>query len=209
MRLAIIGAGAFGRQVAHHAKAIDGVSVVGFFDDTMMPGTSFSDAVILGPLTAVLESYARGEFDEVVIAIGYKHMARRHALYEELCNSVPFARVIHPTAWIDPSATIGPGAIIYPRCAIDMQVEIAGNAMLNVGCFVAHDSQIGKSCFLSPGVNVAGFVKVEHSVQLGIGAVVIDNVNIASGVRVAAGAVVVGDIDSPGLYLGVPARRRP
>jgi acetyltransferase-like isoleucine patch superfamily enzyme len=45
-------------------------------------------------------------------------------------------------------------------------------------------------------------------VFIGAGAALRNGVRIASDVVIGAGAAVVGNIDEPGTYIGVPARRR-
>lgn len=205
-RICIIGAGDLGIQLAHHSGALHDTKIVGFFDDFHKAGAFVSDIPVLGNVGDVLDAYTRHEFDELLIGIGYKHLAFRHELYERFCQRIPFARLVHPDAWVDSTCIIEPGAVIYPGCVVDMFSVIGANALLNVGCVIAHHSSIGAGCFLSPAVKIAGFVRVDRCSTLGIGTVVIDNVSITSGVRTGAGAIVIEDIAEPGLYVGIPAR---
>lgn len=205
-RLAIVGAGDLGLQLARLAATTGTYRLVGFFDDTRELNTKVGGAPILGGIDNVVAAHSAGEFDVLLIGIGYRHLAFRHQLYERFVSHIPFATVIHPSAIVDPSCEIGTGSVIYAGCVLDMGVVIGANVLLNVGCVIAHDSRVEDSCFFSPSVNLAGFVRVEASSTLGIGTIVIDNVVIASGVRTGAGAVVINSINQPGLYLGVPAR---
>jgi len=204
-RVAIIGAGNLGVQLAHHLGAVGGLDAVGFFDDSQDPGGLVSGLPVLGPIDDVATSHAAGVFDALLMGIGYHHMQRRAELHETLRAVAPFATLVHPTTILDVTAQVAQGAVIYPGGIVDLNARIGANTLLNVGCLVAHDSTIGDNCFLSPGVAVAGFVTVEDGVVLGIGTVVIDNVRIASGVRTGAGAVVTRDLLEPGLYVGIPA----
>lgn len=209
-RIGIIGGGDLGVQLAHLASLMPGLRVAGFFDDTRPVGADIGGAPVLGGTDAISRQFAAGVFDELIIAVGYKHMAFRQDLYQRFQAEIPFARLVHPQAWIDPTSTIGPGAVLYAGCVVDMHSSIGANALLNVGCVIAHHSRIGDGCFLSPAVKVAGFVDVASACSLGIGTVVIDNIAIASGVRTGAGAVVIDDLAEPGLYVGVPAKfKRP
>lgn len=205
-RLAIIGAGDLGVQLAHLAAAVPEIMAVGFFDDRHDAGSEVDGIAVLGGIEAVSERYRQGAFDQILIGIGYKHMAFRRQLYKRLQPEIPFARLLHPTAWIDPEAIIEPGVVIYPGCLVDRQARIGANTLLNIGCVIAHHTAIGQSCFLAPAVKLAGFVTVGTGVTLGIGTTVVDNVSIASGIRTGAGSVVVGDLELAGLYFGVPAR---
>jgi sugar O-acyltransferase (sialic acid O-acetyltransferase NeuD family) len=204
-RLAIIGAGHLGQQIAYHAKQSGEYITSGFFDDFATVGTAVQGIEVLGNVEMIEQAYNTGMFDCLMVGIGYKHFPVRKALFERFSNIIPFASIIHPSAFVDKSCTIGKGAIIYPGCTLDMKVTIGDNVLINAGCTIAHDSTIGSHSFLSPGVSIAGFVSIKEMVSLGIGTVVIDNVEINRGVRTGAGAVVIRNLMEEGLYIGVPA----
>lgn len=205
-RLAIIGSGDLGQQIAYHALEDKHHQIAGFFDDYQPKGTKKNGFPILGGVDDVEKVFSAKEFDELMIGIGYKHFAVRSALYERFATSIPFATIIHSSSYVDQSCRVGSGTIIYPGCTVDMNAEIGENVVLNTGCVIAHDSRIGADSFLSPGVRIAGFVRVERGVSLGIGTILIDNIQIGSGIRTGAGAVVINDISTPGLYVGIPAK---
>jgi sugar O-acyltransferase (sialic acid O-acetyltransferase NeuD family) len=207
-RLGIVGAGDLGAQIAHLARKTGAYEPVAFYDDQRPPGTSVCGIQVLGGLAALDAAEARAGFDELAIAIGYRHLAFRHQLFERLRGRYRFATLLDPDAMVDSTATIGEGAVVYAGCVVDLNARIGCNTLLNVGCVIAHDSHVGDGCFLSPAVKLAGFVAVGPLVQLGIGTIVIDNVRISTGVRTGAGAVVIGDLDMPGLYVGLPATRK-
>ncbi len=206
MRLGIIGAGDLGIQLAHLARKTGKYEPTVFFDDTLAPGTVVNGITVLGGLDALDSASGAPPFDELIVAIGYRHLAFRQQVFERLQGRFRFATLVDPSAIVDATCMLGEGAIVYPGCVLDMNVHVDGNALLNAGCVVAHDSVVGAGCFLSPAVKLAGFVTLEPSVVLGIGTIVIDNIRISSGVRTAAGAVVIHNLDVPGLYVGIPAR---
>ena len=206
MRLAIIGAGDLGVQLAHLARKTGHYEPVAFYDDARAPGTLVAGIAVAGGLDAIETVNEPRSFDALIIAIGYRHLAFRRQVFERLHGRFRFATLVDPSAIVDPTCVIGEGAVIYPGCVLDMNVTVGDNALLNVGCVIAHDSSVGAGCFLSPAVKLAGFVRIAPSVALGIGTTVIDNVSIATGVRTGAGAVVTDNLDDPGLYVGIPAR---
>jgi len=205
-KLAIIGSGDLGQQIAYHATADKHYDVVGFFDDFHAKGVLRHGYPVLGEIADIEELFRNKTFDVLMIGIGYKHLSFRISLYAELKGRIPFGTIVHSSSYVDSSAQVGPGSIVYPGCTLDMNVTIGDNVLLNVGCVIAHDTAIGESSFLSPGVKVAGFVKIDSGVILGIGTTVIDNIEVAAGVRTAAGAVVIDDLRNPGLYVGIPAK---
>ncbi|MFM7730380.1 MAG: acetyltransferase [Flavobacteriales bacterium] len=204
-KLAIIGSGDLGQQIAWHAKQTGRFEVVGFFDDFAQRGEIKHEVSVIGPTTEIGHAFEKGAFDEIIIAIGYHHFETRSRLFEEWKDRVPFATIIHPNAYVDSSANIGKGCVIYPGCTVDMLATLRENVLLNVGCVIAHDSLVGKHSFLSPAVKVAGFVTIGECVSLGIGTTIIDNLSLCSNTRTGAGAVVIDHIEIPGLYVGVPA----
>lgn len=204
-KLAIVGAGDLGLQLAHYARQT-GFSISGFFDDTAIAQSAVGGSLVLGPLSEIESAFHSGVFEQILIGIGYKHLHFRQSLYTRLSATIPFATLIHPSSTIDPTCSIGSGAVIYPGCVLDMNTVIEDNVLLNLDCVVAHDSRVGAGSFLSPSVKVAGFVTIAPMTLLGIGTIVIDNLKIGSDVRTAAGAVVVNDITTPGLYMGIPAK---
>lgn len=204
-RLAIIGAGDLGVQLANLALVTGQFQLVGFFDDTRVTNELVADRPVLGTIGEIEEFHSLGRFDCLVVAIGYKHLRARQAIYKSFAGRIPFATLIHPSAVIDPSCTIGEGTVVYPGCVLDMAVIIGENVLLNAGCVIAHHSAVETGCFFSPAVSVAGFVTIEKGCVLGIGTIVIDNIRVTSGVRTGAGAVVTRDLATRGLYLGIPA----
>lgn len=207
-RLAIIGSGDLGHQIAHHASNDRHYTPVGFFDDFIAVGTIKNGLPVIGSFDQIFDAFNENKFDVLMIGIGYKHFELREKLFKTYNPTIPFASIIHSSSYIDKSCRIGSGVFILPGCTLDMNVVIADNVLLNTGCVIAHDSKIGRHSFLSPAVKIAGFVNVGEKVSLGIGTVVIDNIKIGDNVRTGGGAVVTRNIDAPGLYVGIPASFR-
>ena len=204
-RIAIIGAGLLGQQIAHHIKNDQGYEPVGFFDDNLA-GLQISMPV-LGKVQDVDRCYADGRFDQLIIGIGYHHFAYRWQCFQHFQTHIPFLTFIHSSCWVDKSTQIGTGSFLMPGTIIDDHASLGANVFLQVGCSISHHSTIKENCFLGPRVTVAGCVTVERDCFLGVGSTVIDSVRICPGVRTGGGAVVIDSIDQAGLYVGVPARK--
>jgi sugar O-acyltransferase (sialic acid O-acetyltransferase NeuD family) len=203
--LAIIGSGHLGQQIAHYAISDNHYEKVVFFDD-FSTETAINGFEILGNSDAVEVEFKKLSFDEIIIGIGYKHLAVRKQLFERFKDKIPFGTIIHSTTWVDTTAVIKEGCVIYPCCCIDAHAVVDYNTILNISCSVAHDTHIGKHCFLSPRVALAGFIIVEEMCILGINATIIDNINIVSKTQIGGGSVVIKNIEQSGLYVGNPTR---
>lgn len=150
--LAIFGAGHLGQLIAHHAGSA-GMAIAGFYDDTMAPGTSTKNGTVLGPISAGKADYQAARFGQAIAAVGYKHFAFREKLYNQLvADGIPMASVIHPSAYVDAGAHVGPGCVLLPGCVLDDGAHLEANVLLNTGCTIAHDSFVGAHSFFGPGV---------------------------------------------------------
>lgn len=205
-RIAILGAGALGQQIAHHAQK-NSYQVVGFFDD-FTTASEVQGIAVLGKFENVLECYNNGVFEALVVGIGYKHFIERQRIYEHFKNlGIPFATIIDSSAVVDPSASVGEGSVVLSGCIIDMQVNIKENVFLYSGVILAHDTQIGAHSFIAPGVVTAGCVEIGERCFLGVRSTYRNSISLCSDVIVGIGACVVKTIVEKGIYVGIPAKR--
>jgi sugar O-acyltransferase (sialic acid O-acetyltransferase NeuD family) len=208
MRVALVGSRDLAQQMAGYLVQAPDIEVAGFFDDFRPSGETTPHGPVLGPLSGASAARDRGVFDSLALGVGYRHLQKRGEILTSLLGAIPLLTYVHPSGWVDSTAKIGEGAFLLPGCCVDANATIGAGSVLNVGCVVCHDSVIEENCFLGPSVTIAGFTRVGRGCFLGVGTVVIDNVSIAPRIQTGGGAVVVNDLTEPGLYLGVPARRR-
>lgn len=207
-KLAIIGAGHLGEQMAHYAKLV-GYDVVGFFDDTLGKGELKYNIPVLGSINDIEASFNSNEFTHIIIGIGYKHLEFKSEVYSKIKTlNIPFGSIICDQTYVDRTVKLGDGIFIMPGCVVDQRVEIGDCAILNCNTTISHDSKVGNYCFFGPGVVVSGFVNIGERSFIGSGSTLIDSLTICSEVQVGAGAVVANNISDKGVYLGVPARKK-
>jgi sugar O-acyltransferase (sialic acid O-acetyltransferase NeuD family) len=205
-RIAIIGSGHLGQQIAYHIHQDSGDKVVAFFDEFLPVNTLIGQIPIIGGNNDVITKYQQNEFDAVLIAIGYNHLSVKKELFQKLAGKVPFHTFIHSSSYTDSSASIGQGSVIYPGCVIDQHVRIEENVLVNISCSVAHDSVIGSHSFISPSVAIAGFVNIKEQCIIGINSTIINNITIAAKTQIGGAGLVIKNIDEPGLYVGNPVK---
>lgn len=205
MRVAIIGADELGKLIAYHAIEDSGYEIVGFYDD-FKTQLSFNGFPILGKTDVLKADFNAGNFDAIIIGIGYNHMDVRERIFESFKNIVPFANIIHSSAYIDKDCKLGEGIVILPKVAIDMGTQIDDNVLINIGTIVAHHTKIGKHSFIAPGVSFAGLINVGEKCFVGIGAVVKDCVNIANSSVIGAGSLVLKNTEENSVSIGSPAK---
>jgi len=200
--LLIIGAGGHGKVVAETAEAMGAWEKIAFLDDRFeaLNGSlrwpvsgSFGDAETLQP-----------EYADAVVAVG--GASTRLTLLEQLSHEKFYLpSLIHPTAWVSPSARLGEGCVVFAQAAVNADAHIGRGVIINTGATVDHDCMIGDGVHICPGAHLAGEVHIGHASWIGIGASVIQQIRIGAGVTVGAGAVVVDDVRDGVIVAGVPA----
>jgi sugar O-acyltransferase (sialic acid O-acetyltransferase NeuD family) len=205
-KIAMIGSGQLSERLAHYFDSTGFGETVGMFDDSEPEGKLKNGFPVLGDIDAVPEFFKKRAFDEVAIAVGYRHLRFRHSVYEFLkSHRIPLATFIHPSSHVEKTASVGEGAIVLVRCVLDMNCRLAENVFMSSMGFASHDVLVGAHTYLGPGINLAGGTTVGQRCFLGIGTTTIDGIEIGSDVQSAAGAVVIRDVPAGCLVAGVPA----
>ena len=81
----------------------------------------------------------------------YAYFART-AQFFEAKKKIPPQPGVHPTAFVDASATIAPTASIGPHVSIAAGVEIGDAVVIDAGCVIGRDAKIGAKTHLYPRV---------------------------------------------------------
>ncbi len=105
--------------------------------------------------------------DYVFIAVGNNYHRRKEASMYNGKN--PFIKLIHPTAYVSPSAHIGMGTIVMAGAVIQADVRIGKHCIINTGASVDHDCLIEDFVHVAPGVNLCGGVEVGEGSLLAVG----------------------------------------
>ena len=203
--LAIIGAGQLGIQAAHYAISDNHYEKVVFFDDFNV-NSDINGYEILGKVEQVLINYKQGNFDELIIGIGYNNLEKRKDLFNLFVKEIPFGRIIHSSSRVDVTATIGFGCIIYPSCEIDYYATIQENTVVANSSIIAHNTTVGRHSFLSAKIALGGFAVIGELCFIGLNTTIIDDVTLADKTQTGAGTIVIKSIEKSGLYVGNPAK---
>ena len=152
--LLIIGAGSFSPEVEELAHLL-GYNDIAFLDDN--PSNSYCSPVIGS--TADIERL-RSQYDTAIVALGNNNTRMKY--HEELkrCGyTIPV--LIHPTAYVSPTATISPGCIIRAKAVISRDVKMGEACILNVGALIDHHVEIGCGSHILMGAVVRNKAKVD------------------------------------------------
>ena len=209
--LIIVGAGGLGREVLQYALDTfshnSTIRINGFLDDNPDELKCYKDKLpyqIIGDT----ESYQVESKDRFLLALGSP--GTRKTLVEKLeRRGAEFISLVHPKAYVSPSAKLGKGVIISPFATVATHTTLHNHVVLGFYAHVGHDAVIGTYSVLSPYAAVNGGTTLDELAFLGTHAVVTPNRKVGRDSQVAAGAIVYGDIPANRLAMGNPAKFGP
>ncbi len=168
-----------------------------------------NDAVCTGellpgiPVVPVAKALLLGRF-HLHVAIG------DNASRERECRAFGSERmqsIHHPAAVVSPWAHIGAGSFIAANAIVAPGARLGRGVIVNHGAIVDHDVEIGDFAHIAPAAVLGGGSRIGRAVLVGSGAVVQPRLVVTADVIIGSGSVVCRQIDMPGTWVGVPARR--
>ena len=157
MRLVILGSGGYGHTVADVAEQL-GYNIL-FLDD------SFPDH----PLSSFVDFI--GEGVEFIPAFG-NNAFRLEWINKLQTAGAVLATLIHPTAYVSPTATISHGTVILPHAIINTDVVINRGCIINLGAILDHWCIIEEGVHICLGAIVKGENHLPHCIKIEAGEVV-------------------------------------
>ena len=156
-RLIILGSGGYGHTVADVVEQL-GYNIL-FLDDSLPdhPLSSFVD--FIGEGVEFIPAFGNNEFrlswcDRITQAGG------------------KLATLIHPTAYVSPTATINLGTVILPHAIINTDVVINRGCIINLGAIVDHGCIIEEGVHVCLGATVKGENHLPRCIKIEAGEVV-------------------------------------
>lgn len=181
-RLLIVGAGGHGRSVAEAVVAQNVYKLVGFVDDSYVAGASVFEWPVLG-VAASLPSL-KAQADCVLVAIG-NNATREKWVASALAAGFALATLVHPRAFVSPSAVVGAGSAIMAGAIVGTEARLGVASIVNAGAVVDHHAVVEDFGHLGVSACMAG------GALLGRGAWMQAGSALGYGVKVNAGAVLL------------------
>ncbi len=206
MKVVVIGAGGFGREVADLARAA-GMEVAGFIG-TRAEGDPELRLPLLGGDEILPTLRSRGIAQAALVAVGETRVRERLLA---LCASagLDLPALVHASASVLTDQAFGPGVIVYPGAVVMSDCRIGHGVLINSGATLGHDVVVGNCANIGPGANIAGRVTIGARTLIGIGAIIRERTIIGADTTVGAGSVVVKNLPDGVLAYGVPAVIQP
>ena len=198
----VVGAGGHAYPVLELLDAL-GIEVAGLVD-RRLDAPSILGRSVIATIDDIAQLPSRGVWG-AVIAIGNNEARLRLADIAQ-ATGLLLPTIVHPTALISPSATLGEGTQVMARSFIGPKAALGRLVLVNTGAIVEHECSIEDGAHIAPGSVLCGAVQVGKSCFVGPGSVVTLGRRIGSGSRLGAGSVLLNDLDPGMTAVGVPAR---
>ncbi|QYG03135.1 MULTISPECIES: UDP-3-O-(3-hydroxymyristoyl)glucosamine N-acyltransferase [Massilia] len=150
-----------------------GASHISFLSNSKLralAAQSQAAALILSPLDdpTVAATY---EGARIVTTNPYAYFARAAQYFVSLTEQAP-APGIHPSAVVDPGATVDPTAHVGPHVTIEAGAVIGAHAVIDAGCFIGREATIGEHTHLFANVTFHARCRIGKRGILHSGAVI-------------------------------------
>lgn len=200
----ILGTGGNCVDIAEAIEAGGGVCA-GFLDDEpALQGQTVGRWPVLGSLSAASDFSAVRFVNGIGSPTSFREKAKiiaRTGIADD-----GFATVVHPTAWVSPSATLEPGVVLLSHVTIASGARLGRHVIILPQSVVSHDTTIGDFGCIAGGVVVNGNVDVAVSCYLGARSSILGHLRVGEGALIGMGAVVVHDVRAGSTVVGNPAR---
>ena len=205
--IVIVGAGGMGRESCEAVEDAFGgcedYRIKGFLSD--VPNTL--DGYDPGyPLLGTIKDYAVQPTDRFVLAIGDVKGRRKVAEYLK-SRGGEFLTLIHPTAKVFRTASLGEGVIVFPFAYVGANARVGDFCLINSYAGCGHDVVLGRFSEQCPYSALSGGVTAGEECFFGVHSVVAPKTRLGNGVVVSQGSAVQKDQPDNVLLVGVPARR--
>lgn len=203
-RTIIVGGGGFGREVlnwaldCHEAGRLPALG--GFIDDQRDAMEGFDV-----PRLGTIRDYTPQSRDRFVVALGKP--SDKRAIVEMLKDKgAQFATLVHPTAALTRSASLGEGVILTPFTMVNPSAIAERFVTIISFSGLGHDARAGEFSTISSHVDVTGHAVLGRDVFVASGARILPGVKVGDGATIGAGAIVMRRVRPGATVYAEPAK---
>lgn len=153
--LLIIGAGSHGTVVGETATMC-GYDEIVFLDDNS------PDAI--GKTNQLEELVAA--YDGVIVSIGNNEV-REDLIHRLQRINAPLVSLVHPRAFVAPSATVCVGSIVLPEAVIHTNSSIGIGCIISIGALIDHDAVVEDFSHINTGAIVGAGERASGKIEAG------------------------------------------
>ena len=189
-RVLIIGSGGHAKIVIDILELTKEYEIFGIVTNDDIE--SFCGYKVLGNDNVLGKLFKKG-ITKVAMGIGgFRNNNIRTIIFNKLKKiNFDIINVIHPTAVISQSVSLGEGNVIFAGVIINSEVQIKNNCIVATGSSIDHETILNNHCLISAGVTIGAGAVLNQGVLCALGSNIISAITIGENVLVAAGATVV------------------
>jgi acetyltransferase EpsM len=196
----VYGAGGHGKALIDLIRALGSYPIAGIVDDDPTVGSPIMDVPVLGGGYILEQLIEHGVHFAVNAVGGIGNIQNRIKVFERLSQAgFTCPTLVHPTAFVEPSATLADGVQVMPHAYIGSEAHVGFGVIINTGAIVSHDCILGDYANLSPGAILAGEVHVGTATLIGMGVTVNLQVKVGDRARIGNGSTLKQDVPDAGL----------
>ncbi|MDR0221697.1 MAG: NeuD/PglB/VioB family sugar acetyltransferase [Lachnospiraceae bacterium] len=182
-------------------RSVGSWNIYGILDNSLEKGSEVMGVKVIGSDSCLEDLFYSG-YVYAVNALGAISTSNKVPLYfrrKELYDTAKaigfaFPNIIHSSAFVDSSATLGEGNLVFANALIDCAAVIGNNTIINTGSIISHDCRIGDHTRISPSAVLAGGVAVGENSLIGMGVTVYMNIKIGKNVIISNGKHIFSNI---------------
>jgi sugar O-acyltransferase (sialic acid O-acetyltransferase NeuD family) len=213
VKIAIYGAGGYGRELAWLIKASSRpekeYEFVGFIDDDASHFRQINGSPVF-TLEHIVQTFPDVR---VIVAVG-NAIVRERLAKKVMTAGLAFESFVHPSVIRSSSIELGIGSTVCAGCILTTNIVIGQHVAVLFHATVGHDDIIGDYSTVGPGACLTGSVIIGKRVFIGAGAVIINGtatepIIIGDDSVIGAGSCVIRSLPAKSQVFGNPARPIP
>jgi sugar O-acyltransferase (sialic acid O-acetyltransferase NeuD family) len=177
---------------------------IGLLDDNpSLKGSMRNGVEVLGPMSLA------GTLDCFVInGVGStRSFFHKEAITSRTgCPPERFLTVVHPTASVSATATLGVGTAVLQNAVVCSNARVGSHVVVLPCAVISHDDVIGDYTCIATGVCISGGAHVGKCCYLGCNSAIIENAQVGDYCLVGMGSVVTRDVEENSVVVGNPAK---
>ena len=168
--IVILGAGGHAKTCIDILKHKKEFEILGILDPKLKIGEMIFGVKVLGDNSHLKELVKKG-LKHAVNGVGaIQNPKKRRQVFDLLKeHNLNVPNIIHPSAVIEKSVSMGEGNQFMMGAMVGSDVVIKNNCLINSGSIISHDCVLDDHCHISPGAILAGSVVIGKNSLIGMG----------------------------------------
>jgi sugar O-acyltransferase (sialic acid O-acetyltransferase NeuD family) len=194
----LVGGGGLAKMVIDLIRLEDNYHIIGIVDNLLSIGSEVSGVPVIGDDSPETLRKIRSQgVEHVILCVGSTDTHKiRVVIYNRLkAEGYKLPNLIHPTASVELSFTMGEGNLILANATVSSYAKIGNICYINTNAIVSHDCIIDDNVHIAPGGILAGRVIVGSNTIIGMGVTIYIGTQIGNNVIIRNGMNIFNHVE--------------